>query len=473
MRSIKEILSKTKYSENQIEEFLAQCYLDFTYFAEHVLGFEISPYHSVWFQLAERYKRLALMAFRGSGKTHFFCGYFIWKAIFSKNLSFLIVGHRDEAAKFVLKIIRDMLSKNAFLKEFIPEAKKEATWRARELSIITGAMFYARTYGEGVRGLRIDYCLCDEAQEYEDKSLFWTSVSPVVQLNMGNIIAIGTAKDAADLLHELEENVEYYFEKFPAERDGKPLWPQKYTTHDQDMPGRRSLVKVRKELGELPYMQEFLLIPVSSANSLFPYEVTSKGISNADGFLPYGKKGEKYYIGYDMAISPKGDYTVMTVLSVNNDRKMIVQAERFRDSYEEQRRRLKILVDKFRPEKIIVDATGIGDKQGRDLQEEFQSLEVLKITYDEKYKMLMDLRQEFENLNMILPNSKADINAYSFTQTLLKELADFSLKVDIRPGTLIRPKFHSGKHDDCVISLALANKASQNIYGQISLTGFD
>jgi len=472
MRSIKEILKKTKYSEKNIEQFLANCYLDYTYFAEHVLGFDVGDYHKDWFDLAEKYKRLSIMAFRGSGKTFFFCGYFIWKAVFGKGLNFLIVAHRDENSMFVLKIVRNMISNNAYLKEFIPKGR-DASWRARELSLANGATFYCKTYGEGVRGLRIDFVLCDEAQEYEDKSLFWTDVSPVVQLNLGSIIVIGTARSPVDLLHELEDNDEYYSERYPAERDGVALWKQKYTTADHDEFDKRSLVKIRKEIGELPYAQEFMLIPVSSANSLFPYSITSKALANNQSFMPYGKKSEKYYIGYDVAISPKGDWTVMSVLGVNADRKFLAKAIRFRASFEEQRRRLKKLYDDFAPEKCLVDATGVGEKQATDLQKEFQGLEVIKVTYDEKYKMFLDLRQEFENFNVSLPNSKDSPETYSYTQILLKELEEFSLKIDIRPGSMVRPKFHSGKYDDCVDSLAYANRASQRAFAAVSILGIE
>jgi hypothetical protein len=56
---------------------------------------------------------------------------------------------------------------------------------------------------------------------------------------------------------------------------------------------------------------------------------------------------------------------------------------------------------------------------------------------------------------------------------LLKELNEFALKIDLRPGQTTRPKFHKGKYDDCVDSLALANKASEEIYGDVSLRGIE
>ena len=467
MRTLQQILKKTGYKDTEMEFFLAECLVDYLYFAEHVLDFKIAEYHREWHELTEKYKRLCIIAFRGSGKTHFFAGYFLWKGIFSNSKEFLIVSNRDNQAKEVLKIIRNMIAQNEILKEFIP-ASREASWKATELSLTNGSIFYCKPFNENVRSWHPDYLLCDEAGEYEDKSVFWTAVLGTIQLKMGRVIVIGTPKSSIDLLMELKENAEYFCGEYPAEKDGKVLWPQKYTIEDHDIANTRSLVKIRNEIGELPYTQEYMLIPISSANSLFPFELISKGLIN-EKFLPYGRKDERYYIGYDLAISPKGDYTVMIVLGVNADRKRIVHAIRFRDNFDEQKRRLRRLIDDFKPVKVLIDATGLGEKQAKELSEEFAGIVIpQKITYDEKYKMFLDLRQEFERYNLIIPNSKDD-ETYGFAQQLLKELNDIALKIDLRIGASARPKFYSGKYDDCVMALSLANKASLNIYGDISI----
>ena len=472
MRSIKEILEKTDYTEKEIEYFLAECYLNFLYFCEHVLGFDIAEYHNEWYELLEKHPRLCLIAFRGSGKTSLISAYYIWIALFSTDKNFLIISNTFEQSKQVLKLIRKMIVDNAMLKNYVPEGK-DSTWKATELTLKTGAVFYCKTYGEGVRGLRIDYLLCDEAEDYEDKTLFWTAISPVVQLNRGKIIVIGTKKSTVDLLAELENNDEYWSKEYPAEKDGVALWKHKYTLEEQDTPTQRSLPQIRRELGNLSYNQEFLLIPISSANSLFPYELTSQGIDDTIGFMPYGRMDERYYLGYDVASSPKGDYVVITVLGVNADRKRIARAYRFRDNFEEQKRKIREIYSNFPIKKGYVDANGLGDQQAKELHEEFPSLLPKKFGYDEKLRMMTDLRNEFDNFKIVIPNSKTDINAYSYAQELLKELNEFTLKIDLRPGQTTRPKFCKGKYDDCVDSLAMANNASVDIFGDVSIRGIE
>lgn len=472
MRSMDQILEKTDFSERQVELFLAMCYSDFLYFAEHVLGFEIADYHREWYTLVEKFPRVSIQAFRGSGKTNFFAGYYIWKAMFTpKTLNFLIVSATFEQSKMVLKIIRTLIADNDLLKQFVPEGR-EQTWKATELTLTNGCVFYSKPYSESVRGLRIDYLLCDEGGQYEDKTIFWTVISPVVQLNMGRIIVIGTPRSHIDLLNELDNNDEYFAKKYPAEIDGQPIWPQKYASGLMDEPNKRSLNQVRKEIGELNYMQEYLLVPISSANSIFPIEMLMKCIDNTQKFLPFGKINSKYFVGVDLAVSQQGDYTVYTVLEANADGKKLVYAERFRDSFEQQKKLLtKIMVD-FKPVKVCVDKTGLGEQIFKDLSMTINHLDPIHFTYDEKFKLVMDLRHEFETYNMSIPLSKDDPQTYSYGQELLKELNEFVLKVDLENRTKTKTKFGSGKFDDCVISLALANRASQNAYGNVSIKTF-
>jgi len=469
IRTIAEILKKTKYNENQIEFFWSECLMDYIYFAEHVLGFDIADYHREWYELAERYPRLNIIAFRGSGKTYFFSGYYLWKSIFQGPRETLIVSFREAQAKKVLKIIRDMLLQNELLKQFVPQSK-EAIWRATELELANESLILCKPYNEGVRTWHPDDILLDEIGEYEDKSIYWTAVLGAIQMKMGRVIGIGTPKSASDLLSELKENDEYYCNEYPVEVEGKPLWPQKYTMLPHDTDTKKSIPKIHKEMGDLPFAQEYMLIPISSANSLFPFELVQPSLANKEGFLPFGRKDERYYIGYDVAIAAGGDYVAMTVLGANSNGKRLVKGLRFRDTFEEQLKKFRRLYEDFRPIKSVIDGTGLGDQQARDIEREFPGVEILKVNYDLKLNMFTDLRREFENLNFSLPNSKDDL-AYSFTQQLVKELNEITLKTDLRLGQTIRQKFHSGKYDDCADSLAFANRASQQIFGKVSFRG--
>ena len=446
--------------------------IDFCFFAKHVLGFKISVYHERWFRLIEKYPRLCVMAFRGSGKTEWFGAYFIWKAIFSEGKNFLIMSTTEKQSIIVLKTIRKILEENELLRQFVPE-KREDTWKATELTLKTRATFYSKTYGRAVKGLRIDYLFCDEGCQYEDKRLFWTDVSPVVQLNRGKIIVAGTPESMADLLHELEKNEVYFFDEVPVIIDGKPSWPEKYTMENFDHNNRRSIPSIKRELGALPFQQEYMLIPVSSANSLFPREIVEQAFAKTEKFLPFGRKNKKYYVGYDIARSPKGDWPVMTVLELSNETKRIAYVSRERESFNDQLKRFGDIIKDFKPEKCVVDGTGLGDQQAREIETKYSGIEMLKITYEIKYKMMMDLRREFEKLQIVIPADKDDPETWDYKEQLFQELSEFQLTVDLRPGQTTRPKFRSGKYDDCVDSLAMAIRAAEQSFGMVSFRGVD
>ena len=113
-----------------------------------------------------------------------------------------------------------------------------------------------------------------------------------------------------------------------------------------------------------------------------------------------------------------------------------------------------------------MDKTGLGEILFREFSAIIPGVSPFHFTHDEKYKLLMDLRHEFETFNYTIPYSKDDLQTYNYTQELLKELNDFQIKINERTK---KTTFQGGKYDDCVISLALANKASQNFNGQVSI----
>jgi len=466
MRSLNEILEKTEYKHHELDKFWTQCYFDFIYFCKHVFGFQIGSYHEEWYELLEKFPRLSIQAFRGSGKTTFMAAYLIWKSVFKENTNCLIIGHNMEQSKLVLKVLKNLIVDNEILKEFVPTDRKYS-WRATEITLINGSIFYSRTYGEGVRGLRIDYLLCDEAGQYEDKTTFWVAISPVVHLNQGRIIVIGTPTSPVDLLAELWENEEYFSKKYPAESDGKATWSHRYTMGENAGFGRTSLFKVKREIGELNYMQEYLLVPISAVNAVFPMQMVMSSLNDRLSFRDYGLKEETYFVGVDLAISQKGDYSVYTVINANADGKTVVYAERFRGGINEQIDKLKRINERFRPTTILVDKTGLGEQIFREFQAVNLNVTPFHFTAEEKHNVIMDLRHEFELGKFSLPNNKESLVTYNYIQALISELKDFQIRVD--QSRRVGIKFSSGKHDDTVISLALANRASKNYYKQISV----
>ncbi len=471
MRTISEILKDSGWSEKDFEAFWLECAMNYTYFAKHVLGFQIAPYHEEWYSLAERFKRLCIIAFRGSGKTSFFAGYFLWKACFNENLEFLIISNSLLQSKDIIKMIRDTMSNNELLQQLIPEGK-EFFWSSMEITTKTNCRFSCRPYNPNVRGKHPDYVMMDEAGEYDDKSIFWNVISPTVDLKLGRIIVIGTPKSPMDLLMELfYENDEYYSKIYPIVSNGEPLWKQRYTMEKHDIFNKRSIPQIMREKGELPFQQEYMCKPIGSANSLFPFELLSKAKAQDKTFIPYGRQNKRYFVGCDFAISDKarGDYSVFLVLEESKDGHLTV-ANMLRmkaTDFSFQKEAILKLNKDFNPIKILIDQTGMGEAFYNDLKNELPNVFGFHFSASEKERILLNLRHQFEKGNITIPYSKEDNHTYSMSQVLFKELNEMVIRIKKAKTSYVS----AGKHDDTVMALALANEATRSKgYGNVSIS---
>ncbi len=476
MRTKEEILKGSGWSYRDFDCFLFECSLSYPYFAHHVLGFNVADFHEEWFILCEKFKRVCVMAHRGSGKTFWFAGYLMWKALFNENKEFLIVGNNLEHSKYILKVVKNLIQENEVLRQMAPE-NRDQSWRQTEISTKNNCTFYVRTYSENISGLHPDWIFCDEAGLYDDKTIFWQVISPTVQIKNGRIIVAGTPKSYADLLMELyNENDEYMSKKYPAiVKEGDkdvPLWKAKYCLTEEDYFGKASILKIRREMGELNFEQEYMLRPVSSQTSLFPYELINANISPHMKFKEIADPNKRYVIGVDLAFSKavKGDFTVFTVLEIEPDRsKSIVYIDRIKGmSPSRQKEILKEIIGRFHPHRVGIDQKGVGEVFLKDLQEEIPSVSIEGISYnrpDEKQELLNGLRTEFENNRLIIPHDKEHSKTYSMTSILIKELEETGWK--IRAGKARVEGL--GMHDDTVMSLAIANKAGLMGSGKVGV----
>lgn len=475
MRTTKECLEGSGWDEKDFEGFWLECSLDYLFFAERVLGFEIANYHKEWYLNVERFKRISILAFRGSGKTSFFAGYILWKCVFGENYNTAFVSNSLSQSKDILKIVKDMINGNELLQHLVPK-DRDTVWSQKEIITTTNCRISCIPYSDAIRGKRLNWAICDEAGDYEDKSVFWNAISPTVDLTRGSIIVTGTPKSHLDLLYELfNDNDEYFSQLYPIiDKNNIPLWKQKYTMANKDEYNKRSIPSIRREKGELTFQQEYMCIPISSANSIFPEELILPARNQNYSFLPYAHPEMSYYLGCDFAVSDsiKGDYSVFTILEVApTGQKRIAYVYRKKgESPAKQKEIIRKLYNDFRPRRVIVDKTGLGETLYLELKEIIPSIDFFQFNAtNAKSDMILNLRNEFENGNIIIPYSKEKLEEYDLMNNLLRELTEFVIKVKN-----VRTVFEgSGKHDDMVISLALALEASRRNIGRVSLYSVD
>lgn len=119
-----------------------------------------------------------------------------------------------------------------------------------------------------------------------------------------------------DLYASLAENVEYKFERFSSIlEDGSALWPGRYS--------RAMLDQKKREVGSTRFTREYLCIPISDANSLFPDYILSENyrpdLELVTEMTPSLRNEYQLYTGVDLALSATvgADFTVITTIGVD------------------------------------------------------------------------------------------------------------------------------------------------------------
>jgi len=155
----------------RLEELMLKT--DLGFFAEEMLGIEISDHHTEWSTLVAGHPRLAIEAPRDHGKSFFFSfAYAIWRSYYAwippilysgfKSIPKISMGYifsntQDQAIKF-LEIIRNELETNPKLQHLVPE--KKDNWNKTEMRLSNRAVLRARGWGTSVRGAHPCWAIC-------------------------------------------------------------------------------------------------------------------------------------------------------------------------------------------------------------------------------------------------------------------------------------------------------------------------
>src|SRR3990167_8779669 len=112
-----------------LDDFLVKCRLDFSFFLERVLGYDLGKHHKEWIELINdpENRNLGIMCARGHGKSFFFSIAFpMWKALFNGGLNFLIVSASQDQASKILENIGKTIENNEFLSCLMPLNHRES-----------------------------------------------------------------------------------------------------------------------------------------------------------------------------------------------------------------------------------------------------------------------------------------------------------------------------------------------------------
>ena len=452
-------------------DFMLKCQLDFIFFFNRVLGYDVGTHHTEMARLVDFYRYTAFQAPRQHGKTTLILSYILWMVAFNKNKNILVVANSRDQAMKNLEMLKDMIQENEFLKELVPLNKKQS-WSKSEINTKTKCKVSAKANTPNIRGGSYDFVFCDEGGQYEDKSNFYGVIIPTVQATKGKICVVGTPESKMDLLAELssEDNDIFASVIYRAITDtGRPLWTHKYSIEE--------LIQIRDELyvkmGKAwEWQREWMCNPLGEEESFIPYDKLTSAFMFDNDFINFPNKNKRYVIGADFAMSAEksADFSVFTILEEQYDgtHNIVYMWRAKGKSFEEQIDKLINLYNTFMCWKAVVDESNFGVVFFQTFKNAGLNVEGYAFQgYGgrKRHDLLVNLKMMFESKNIKIPRKIDSTNTMNLTDLLISEVRN--MRVDYSEKTQKTSYKSVAAHDDCVMSLALAAHAIRNCSGNV------
>ena len=437
----------------------------FPYFFTEVLGFEFTAFHQEWLDLMNTTDRTVVICSRDHGKSVFMHSWAVWQLCFQPApYQMLYISSNHKQTMVHMRDI-DKLFNNPTIAHFRPSRG----WAVGNITLTNGNSILERSVGSQIRGLHPQEIIIDDPL----KEFSLTAIKKVTDWFFGDMIPtlhhtaslrmIGTPftyTDIFSLLASDEYSEVYTVRNYPClNQNNEPLWPSRW---DYD-----SLMQRKKEVGSLKFTREYLCIPISTGTALFAQE-------HIDACREAGKKdilrlrhrkdsGYNYYVGVDPAISTDGDYNVIMVLEVDEQRnKRIIYVDRQKNvEFRDNINKIKMVAQLFEPDVIYFETNTFAKSFTQELRNETDlNIRDVTMTRRKKEEIILNLQMNIENTKIIFPRGNDE--SRKVTDNIIEELSMFSITDS--------GKFEGvGAHDDLVMGLALANSATHDMLESIVL----
>jgi len=430
----------------------------FPYFFQQILGFEYTSFHEEWLELIQSTDRTVIICSRDHGKSVFMHSWVVWNLCFQPPpYEMLYISSNQKQTMVHMREIDRMFNCDA-LKHFRPSSG----WAIGNIVLTNGNAVLERSIGSQIRGLHPQEIIIDDPlKEFSMAAInrvtdwFFGDMIPTLH-HTASLRMIGTPFSYTDIFAQLEENTAYSVNKYPCFNQlNEPLWPERW---DYD-----ALMQRKMEVGSLKFTREYMCIPISTGTSLFNPEHITACKCKESILLMRERSGYKYYVGVDPAISTDGDYNVIIVLEVDeNKNKRVVFVDRQKNvEFRENINKLKLIGKLFRPEVIVLETNTFAKSFTQELRNETDlNVHDFTTTRKKKQEIILNLQMNIENHKIILPRGNEE--SRRVTDKIVEELSMFAITD--------KGKFEGvGAHDDLVMGLALANAATHAISEQFVL----
>ncbi len=298
------------------------------------------------------------------------------------------------------------------------------------LEFNTGSKIEFKSAGseDSLRGDSVWYMILDECA-FIKQSTIEDIIIPTMGVTGKKILAISTPKGK-----------NYFFELWMRSFSDNSKFIKDYksfrfTSVDNPKANKELINSFKQSIPDPIFRQEFEAEWVDSA-------AVFSNITDAAIVVPGNVNTSRCYMGVDIALAAKGDYTVITVV---NHKGEMVHMDRFRGvEAPELRQRIIDTYNLYKPIQTLIEQNNQGLPILQDLRGKIPNLEGFITTSDSKSEIINNLIAAFALKEIKIIKDKdliAELEAFAFT---------FS------PTGKIKFSAPSGFHDDCVMSLAIA-----------------
>lgn len=447
--------------------------IDFRSFCDKVMSeqnYKLSGFHYDMMDSVFEGRLIKIIAPRGHLKTTIFSIlYPLWRMYTgtdwqNKPLSEVricgVSSALDQSWK-MMEVLQDMVENVEFLKDLKPPKKHH--WSRFGFTSINSHKYFVKPFNSTIRGTHVDFFICDDIlrddklSQQQIKDLFWSTIFPCVQTRKGQIIVAGTPMTMDDLFTDLDVLPEWKGKRYQAVKlneEGlwmEPLWKERFTLDE--------LQNLREHMGKLLFDREYLCNPLAGGSSLFPSALIQRQLHSLELNAP--REFHEYYMGIDVALTTgkTADWTVFTIIEEEQEkvhtsfRKIhrVVKIDRFQiDDLNAITNKIKEYEKLFNFKKILIDDKGLGKGLVKMCEQEDvlrYVIEPYQTTKERKIGILSHLEGGMTAGTLFILDN----------DVLLRELRGWGIKKDKFGKEVLEGM---GRHDDTVISLALAYEAA-------------
>lgn len=443
MRTLKDILQ-----EEDMEEFLLKCYVDFKYWAERVFGYVVKPEHLEWVNAIRSNRRVAILAPTGFGKTTILGNcYALWLMWFKPGSQVLIVSSRLNQAAKILEEIRMEIEGNELLMNLLPDNSLVKSWTQVKVILRGNSKIFCCPLTPSIKGYHVDYVLADEAAEYLDRELYHRYLVTRTNSKKGTVCCISTPVGPGDLMQELIHNPEYWGKSYPAIVKGDSWFPEKFPMSE--------LERIKRE-NPVAFDREYILNPKAEIDCALFQPAKVMECFDYDATFNLQDEGGYKVLACDFAIASgkRADFDAYVVVEKVGDRNMLRHGERHKGfPVASKVLRIKQLYENYKPEKILVDRSQVGHAVIEECRKLMLPIEGIDFSSANRNLMLVNLQMVIDEERLVIPRNSNDVAAMTFTTILVDELIQMQ---ETRTKLGNRTYVSRGAHDDTVMALAMA-----------------